>query len=630
MAKKLKPKKDGKDGSDQGSEASRETTAEKSRHPKMDTRRESIESVVVAFILAFLFRTFEAEAFVIPTGSMAPTLRGRHKEIECEQCKYRFAIGASDEVEQPGYLLPNRRIEDAICPNCRYVTPGDIVRKLPVFKGDRILVNKFPYEFGDPKRWDVIVFKYPEEPDTNYIKRLVGLPGEKLHIIQGDVYLEGKNRELTILRKDDPEKQRLLQILVYDNDHPADELQKHGWPARWAAVEKKTATNDVAGWSETEQGWESDPETHSFSLNAEGTHRWLRYRHFVPGREDWDAVKRKQKPVNPRPQLIMDFCGYNAYTGGQQGQVVDFGQYWVGDLTLNCEANIEEIEDGAELILELHEGPRTYRCVIDVSSGEASLLQNVPENVAEEEWITLASAETRMKKAGKFRLTFANVDHRLCLWINDKLIDFGTDDDGIEKNRYKRHGPRGYTYPMETDLTPVGIAAKGLSLKVSHLLLQRDIYYRGEHVENDALNWDRPPTHYEYQGHRENSIPITLSKLVHDPRGWWEEYRQHRQPAVFERLGDNEYFVMGDNSPRSKDSRLWPNAYRNAKHRHAVPRSNLVGKAFYIYWPHGVPFMNNGQGYPFTYHRTINGKKTDYPNMRIPFYPDFKRMRRIR
>ena len=42
--------------------------------------RDTIESIVFAFILAFLFRTFEAEAFVIPTGSMAPTLYGRHKE----------------------------------------------------------------------------------------------------------------------------------------------------------------------------------------------------------------------------------------------------------------------------------------------------------------------------------------------------------------------------------------------------------------------------------------------------------------------------------------------------------------------------------------------------------------------
>jgi hypothetical protein len=49
--------------------------------------RETVESVAIAFVLAFLFRTFEAEAFVIPTGSMAPTLMGRHKDLVCPKCE---------------------------------------------------------------------------------------------------------------------------------------------------------------------------------------------------------------------------------------------------------------------------------------------------------------------------------------------------------------------------------------------------------------------------------------------------------------------------------------------------------------------------------------------------------------
>ena len=48
------------------------------------------------------------------------------------------------------------------------------------YDGDRILVAKFPYEFANPKRWDVIVFKYPDDATMNYIKRLVGLPGETI------------------------------------------------------------------------------------------------------------------------------------------------------------------------------------------------------------------------------------------------------------------------------------------------------------------------------------------------------------------------------------------------------------------------------------------------------------------
>ena len=59
--------------------------------------RETVESIVIAFILAFLFRAFEAEAFVIPTGSMAPTLQGRHKDVNCAECGHNFRSSASQE-----------------------------------------------------------------------------------------------------------------------------------------------------------------------------------------------------------------------------------------------------------------------------------------------------------------------------------------------------------------------------------------------------------------------------------------------------------------------------------------------------------------------------------------------------
>ena len=74
---------------------------------------------------------------------------------------------------EPGGGEPLKdRLETARCPNCRY---DNNVFDSPVFKGDRILVNKQPTA---PKRFDVTVFKYPEEPQINYIKRVVGLPNE--------------------------------------------------------------------------------------------------------------------------------------------------------------------------------------------------------------------------------------------------------------------------------------------------------------------------------------------------------------------------------------------------------------------------------------------------------------------
>jgi hypothetical protein len=57
-------------------------------------------SIDVALALAFLFKTFEAEAFVIPTGSMAPTLMGRHKDVACPQCGYRYRAQRRDEADE--------------------------------------------------------------------------------------------------------------------------------------------------------------------------------------------------------------------------------------------------------------------------------------------------------------------------------------------------------------------------------------------------------------------------------------------------------------------------------------------------------------------------------------------------
>src|SRR5918992_4102097 len=58
--------------------------------------KETVESILVAFILAFIFRAFVVEAFVIPTGSMAPTLLGAHVRMRCDDCGYRWNVNFSN------------------------------------------------------------------------------------------------------------------------------------------------------------------------------------------------------------------------------------------------------------------------------------------------------------------------------------------------------------------------------------------------------------------------------------------------------------------------------------------------------------------------------------------------------
>src|ERR1700733_8580166 len=89
--------------------------------------RETIESVAIAFALAFLFKTFEAEAFVIPTGSMAPPLMGRPKDVVCPACGYRYSASGSEEADRDGTLRmdPKYDVIACTCPNCRYTASVD-------------------------------------------------------------------------------------------------------------------------------------------------------------------------------------------------------------------------------------------------------------------------------------------------------------------------------------------------------------------------------------------------------------------------------------------------------------------------------------------------------------------------
>ena len=57
---------------------------------------------------------------------------------------------------------------------------------------DRVIGNKFIYKFHEPRRQDVIIFKYPRDNKTYFVKRLIGLPGDKVEIQDGDVYLNGE------------------------------------------------------------------------------------------------------------------------------------------------------------------------------------------------------------------------------------------------------------------------------------------------------------------------------------------------------------------------------------------------------------------------------------------------------
>ncbi len=596
--------------------SARSRECEREQQQRQGSGRETVESVVIAFVLAFLFRTFEAEAFVIPTGSMAPTLMGRHKEVACSECGWLFTIGYTEDSG-------STPLSEGICPNCRFINR---VADQPAFKGDRILVLKALYDLPgfvpgslrEPKRWDVVVFKFPEEPQINYIKRLVGLPNEELNIHYGNIFTRTRrDGEFTIARKS-PAKQRVMRMLVFDNNHQSPNWKSHGWAARWQPETDES-------WRESDSGKSFEfPPSAAATANGDAWTR-LEYHHFP---REWGEPRSTTAP--PREQLVTDFYAYNA--GMNDGYFRDFvgspPPHWVGDLSLDARLDVREAT--GKVRLELVEAGDRFICEFDLDSGECRLLRRA---AGESEPTPLTEpARNAIRRTGKYAVSFSNIDDRLTVWVDNRLVfNDGHDYDGAKLGAPQR--------PTEADLRPAAVAVHGANVRVSDLVLYRDIYY----------------THGSGSGSGPEYYGLTNGEDTLSTPSLWSPI-ESAEISRFEPLGPDNFMMCGDNSPRSKDGRLWEAGARHwvrqlareqadtfdlieadrlrdeiatrpggqvvLADRHVVHRDLLIGRAFYIYWPHGVPFGPDWVQFD-------TPELGPLGNFRLPFYPNVARMKMI-
>lgn len=536
--------------------------------------RETVESIVVAVILAFLFRGFVAEAFVIPTGSMAPTLQGRHMDVICSECGHQYRAGAS--VENDEFGPPRGEVTRTRCPICRYTMTlnkeTDVNQRS--FNGDRILVSKFAYQFQAPQRWDVIVFKYPGNAKINYIKRLIGLPGETLRIWHGDIYLldpatqaEPPERQQFRIERKPPEKVLAMLQLVDDSRYASRRMQESGWPDRWVGLAE-------GGWKVSENG--------DFTIAGSNTPQWLRYRHVPPGSEDWRIVGHGESlHVDNREagQLITDHYAYNDNPSGYDGDP----RCWVGDLALECQIEITGGE--GEILLDLVEGGKHFRCTLNTASGEAKLA--IDDGARQFTDLSGNSTlnptgQTKLRGPGKYALRFANVDDQLHLWVDDSLVHFEGpttfEPDGEVIPRWSEQDAG--------DLHPVGIACRGLEVHAGRLRILRDVYYRAVEASNFH------DSEYETNAIRSGD---NIETVMSQPRSWSKTNLFTARRSVTFKLGPDQFFPLGDNSPQSRDARIWSNGAAGPPPY--VERQLLIGKALAIYWPHGWRFRTDQVGF---------------------------------
>ena len=434
--------------------------------------RENVQWILISVIIALGIRYFIVEAFKIPTGSMAPTLLGVHKQVECPNCGWSFPRDHHGSM--------------ATCPNCQFRVN---VRKNKSHGGNRIFVNKFIYDMKKPERWDVMVFKYPfvdvrckdcgyvmfdirwvdgmkcekcgssrlKPKRKNYIKRLVGLSGEELLIKNGDIFINGK------VAKKRPGTQEDLWVPVYNNDYRAKE-------------------SIAPSWDFDERYWHND-QSH---LLLDTVEKDVGFSFASFGRR------------------IIDNYAYNNAAGANV----------VGDLKVRLQATVERGAGGVTLAIE--RGEDIFEAYVPVSGSVSAEKCSLKRSGK-----VLAETDAHLQLGHKHELEFSHADGVLWLILDGKQVlsyDYGS-------------GP--LDYGGEISKSGIKIGGTDITCRFDDVEIFRDIYYNSDLTS-----------------------------------GRWGV----SEPVV---IGENEYFVMGDNSINSKDSRVWK----------FVGEDDIVGKAFLVFWP---------------------------------------------
>jgi signal peptidase I len=386
--------------------------------------------------------------------------------------------------------------------------------------GDRIVIHGWIYDLPwnianvmAPRRWDVVVFKYPPDPSNNFIKRLIGLPGETVEIVDGDIFINGR-----IARK--PEyAQRALWMPVYHHDY---------LPARQAAAEyqPRWVPQNSGAWAKV------DTRIPVFDGKEQPRHELL----FV---------------TDPRsgsdPGWIVDKNGYNGPLIHIPG--IHIAPYHVqSDVRLSA---VAEIEDGTGFVeLEVTKYDMTFRLRLAADGAwSVESRRNGGDAGAAAEFSGMARGTIAAVRARAVPISLGVADYQVTAELDGHRVFASTDEQysvTLDVARERSVHPR---------VPRIVIAAEKIVAKISRIVIDRDVFYT-----NDVV----PP-----------------GRELHAGLG---------NPFA---LDEDDYFVLGDNSRASSDARVWDEVgphlrddFAAGKHRPGtIPRDQLLGRAFFVYWP---------------------------------------------
>lgn len=433
----------------EGSTSAAISSATPAAVPAARPRREPVITQIAGFVDLFVWllvlKSFFLPLFIIPTGSMAQTLAGAHADHTCPNCGWGYQIGVHEEPRQGIPPLP-----DLIqCPNCRYVQQTSIASASGVVlkpkAGDRIVLHGWMYDFGgsfSAQRWDVVVFKNPSQPDVNYIKRLIGIPGDTIEVIDGDIFVTPQGENEPRISRKTRMAQDALWIPYYDHDFIPRSEGRAGrdfYRPRWAP------RGQSSGWM-------------SFETRAprfDGVSAARAELQFVTGQNG-----------APRPGLIQDINGYNGQhrnTGMPPPEVVT-------DARLSAEVEFSGGEGYVELLVSKYENLFAARLYRD---GRLSLTRTSGDGEVEV-WGEFAAAVVTRPVV----LSLGHADYEVVVELDGRRVLAST------SQAYSVHaaGVRGRGRLAASPT--VRIAAERAELTLRHVRIDRDVHYTSRSPNN--------------------------------------------------------------------------------------------------------------------------------------------------
>ena len=532
-------------------------------HSRLLACRQFVDALVCLALAVILFRAFEVEGYLISTGSMAPSLLGLHKRVICPACRFQFALGiAQHEAAGAGAWTSgaaspsNQRRILAVCPNCGQGSLN--TARVPPNQGDQLLVHKHAYLYRQPRRWEIIVFRNPQKLAEAYVKRVVGLPGESVQIIDGDVYIGGR------LQRKSLTTQRAIRIPVYDCDYqPHDDPE---WRPRWLPE-----PTDVM-WEPYGNGFVFDgPAGATTALQP--TFSWVAYRHSIRsgGQHETSVPLDSSAPLDdwlqadqPSGEVPLDVTPADLpirYDRQTQRLVATgvLSDEW-RDRLLARSDDADFITAVEELYEQSHIAPIT-----DVYGYNRVDASDLPIPVRD----LMFSAQVVFRE-GRGEFVLQMTDGRD---VFDCVFDRGHSEVRLRVN--------GGNEPVRTARLPMTTATKPLLVEMSLMDRQvlvgvdgRPIFapWKLSPLKDERHEWPRQPVRF---GASDLQMYVRSLKLFRDVYYTSQKARNGVEHPY--RLGPDEYFVLGDNSPISSDSRVW---------RHGgVSARLLLGKPFVVHLP---------------------------------------------